>query len=161
MASRPRVRHWDAISLAVSAARWCSAAASRARRTAWREMHDTGVGHAHSGGPLRIGYMRVESEAFRRIEGHVTHHPVEVRGAERIRVRRARASGRSMETERVRPTGTVTRTCGRCGLMTADGGLRGHWHRFGDEGLGGRIITRVVPEIRGDDRSCPLRVLSS
>ena len=43
----------------------------------------------------------------------------------------------------------------------ADGGLRGHWHRGGDEGSGGRIITRVVPEIRGDITSCPLCVLSS
>lgn len=78
MASRPRVRH--ALSLAISAVRCCSAAArpGRARGSAWREMHDTGVGHAHNSGPLRLAYMRVEPEVFRRTgEDITTCHLVE------------------------------------------------------------------------------------
>ena len=80
MASRPRVRHWCGLSLAVSAVRWCSAAVRRTQRTAWREMHDAGIEHAHSGGPLRIAYMRIESEVFRRIEEDINRRLVEFEG---------------------------------------------------------------------------------
>lgn len=151
MASRLRVRH--ALSLAVSALRWCSAAAaSRARGAAWRETHGAGVGH---GGPLRMVCMRVEFEVFRRIGEDIICHLVEVRGViQLLRIHRG------METEPVRPGGIIAITYGRCGPR-ADGGLRGNWHRGGDEGSGWCIITRVVPEIRGDNSSCSLCALSS
>src|SRR5260221_3627097 len=93
VARRLRVRH--ALSLAVSAVRCCSAAArpgrARGLGSAWREMHDAGVGHAHSGGPLRLPYIRVELEVFRTGEDITTCHLVEHRGLAQIRIGRGPA----------------------------------------------------------------------
>src|SRR6266851_711371 len=80
-------------SLATSAERRSSAAASRERKlgAAWREVDDAGVGHAHVGGPLRslrtrTAYMRVELEVRCRTGEDLARHLVKIRGTARIRL---------------------------------------------------------------------------
>jgi hypothetical protein len=135
-------------------------------------MHDVGVGlgHAHSGGPLRLAHMRVELEVFRRTGEYTTttvttcHLRLVEDGrvpAAQIRIGNLRdpastsVGGRraDMETESVRVRPRLA------GIARADDGLRRY--RGGDEGspgASGRIIAGVVPEIRGSLNVSPCTV---